>query len=1071
MPSLTAVSAISAIFLNNLNTLSSSTEFINDSADFLPQLHLDASSDVEILRKFPFLTTLKAMANALEEAGVIASSQQNPHSYDKYTMAEKVFEYLNKHLDFATGKAPTVIQTAYEAGYIMSQKDFWTNAKGLYTLLEDPGFGATAVSLDSGTHQGGHHYVTAPTNINCNTPTNTGSYHSSPVTAQISATLATNSFIDYADFTNDTLTHVEVDTANTGIDSDDIAGFSFEVSGAQGTDTSGSALALNLHYPFNDVPGGNAGHQKATSTGIAGVFGTTTSQDVNMLSVLTPSEADLTSSGLYGATQFGYTGTITFPSRTNVVSGSPSTASTQGSITHMKPSLGVSSYSRSMSGDGSDVNPEFGLVFPFFDDQPVKWSAPASYTDINLTDLQATDGTAVPSDHVLTAVKVYQNGVLQATLNTDGAEHDWLEEKQLQSWQPYQSGSTTSAITLKLNTTSNKLQIKKRTTNPQLQGWGCAFFDFEPFYTSVSESQPTSTGKRYKVAFHRLCTWNLDFARATPVIKNIGVGVSGNMTANVTDDSGATVGLTGYQGPFSLATVSVSTAGAGYDSGESITCTMPTPAGRYYQNIYGGQNVPGTRSNNNPDIKNAEATADVTVTDGRLAREVEVIYHSTDNFAQPGSFDYRQRGFLGADFNYEKDNFARRFVLNSDNKISSIDTANATPNTTVGTDGAPGYEYDINYYHASQNPHGNNTGYVAHTFGTGEDDERYFSKATGSFDVTVSGGVVTAITPRSRDDAAGTATQGGWNYSSNSDYTELQFYQDPAVSFPSDYVAPFVHIRTTATADNSQGNKATVDITDSELEFYHGKNVPDNAFLYAMAPGSGDKAMAVQPDTDFNLDEWYERNWRPSITPASVRINVERPVLSTESRGLKTKTVGTGAHRYSFEFEYPPMTQTEAEEVLTLFDKFKGATQEIQLNIPKNAIQYLGGIIEDHFISRKPTIVANGSLGSNEIVVDGFQDSGSTSIPVNTHFTIQGFKKIYKVVGTTAPNKYGRAELRIEPPLVGNRTGFYLDTDNFNELGREYFMIRAFVEDAGLDYTIDAAGMYRLSPIRFRESL
>ena len=97
------------------------------------------------------------------------------------------------------------------------------------------------------------------------------------------------------------------------------------------------------------------------------------------------------------------------------------------------------------------------------------------------------------------------------------------------------------------------------------------------------------------------------------------------------------------------------------------------------------------------------------------------------------------------------------------------------------------------------------------------------------------------------------------------------------------------------------------------------------------------------------------------------------------------------------------MTQSEAEQVLTLFDKFKGGTQEIQLNIPKNAIQYLGGIIEDHYMSRKPTVVAGGNIGSNEIVVDGFQDSGATSVPVDTHFTIQGTKKIYKVVGTTAP--------------------------------------------------------------------
>ena len=35
------------------------------------------------------------------------------------------------------------------------------------------------------------------------TQSNTDSYHSSPVTAQVSSTLHTASFIDYADFTNE----------------------------------------------------------------------------------------------------------------------------------------------------------------------------------------------------------------------------------------------------------------------------------------------------------------------------------------------------------------------------------------------------------------------------------------------------------------------------------------------------------------------------------------------------------------------------------------------------------------------------------------------------------------------------------------------------------------------------------------------------------------------------------------------------------------------------------------------------------------------------------------------------
>jgi len=1050
MAVLAASLAVSQVFVNNLNTLTSSTEFINDSADFLPQLHLDAPSDVEILRKFPFLTTLKAMANALEASGVVGSSQQNPHSYDKYTMAEKVFAYLNTHLDFATGKAPTVIQNAYESGYIMSQKDFWTNTKGLYTLLEDPGYGAASTSLTSG----GHHYVSNPTATSVTTPANTGSYHSAPITAAFTGVLSTSSFIDYADFTNDgSVDYVDVATTGTGIDSDDIAGLSWEVSGVKGTAPDGSEFALTgFGFPVN-IPG-----QALRTFGTRAAPMTGANIDIQAGFTLSDVQSDISSGG--------YTGTAAFVTKTNIRLGN-SSAARQVPILHFNASAGVTSYARSMTGTGSDVNPEFGLVAPHFADQYLEWSGPSSFQAFDIHSMYATDDSQIPSGATIDAIDNWNSSTYLANapsasivctdFSSNGQHHvDYFTDGGVE---------TASPVRIAINSAGDGLEMQEYAN---IRGWGMPIYGLKIKYTPSGGSQVEKT---YHIPFHYLCNWSLVTARCTPVVKTIGVGVTGNMTATVVDKNSASVGLTGYKTCASIASITTDKEGAGYDNGQAITATFPVPDGRFYNHIYGGKAQTG-RSNNNRTIKNTQATATMTVTSGRIARQVETIYHSTDFFGLPGAHDYRQRGFLGADFNYEKDNFARRFVLNSDNKITSIDANNATPNTTLGTDSSPGYEYDINYYHAAQNPHGVNTDYVTHTFGSGEADARYFSKATGSFDVTVSGGVVTAISPRSRDDAAGTATQGGWNYGTSSDYTELEFYQNPAVTFPSDYVAPFVHIRTTATADNSQGNKATVDITDATLEFYHGKNVPDNAFLYAMAPGAGDKAMAVQPDADFQLDgEYFQRNWRPSIDPASVRINVERPLISTQSRSLKTKTVGTGAHRMSFEFEYPAMTQSEAEEVLTLFEKFKGGTQEIQLNIPNQAIKHLGGIIEDHFISRKPTIVGGGTKGSTEIVVDGFQDSGATSIPVDTYFTINGTKKIYKVVGTTAPNKYGRAELRIEPPLVDHRSNFRLDTDNFFSLRREYFMIRAFVEDTTIDYTVDAAGMYRLSAIRFRESI
>ena len=1040
-----------------------------------PTLYAAASNDSNaIIRKFPFLTTFESLANALEDSGIVASSQQNPATLTKHQMAEKVEDYLDSFLNFSTGFIPKAIKDTYENnGYTMSQQDFWKNTPGLYKILEDPGNGASAVSLTSA----GHHYVNAPTSVNCNAPDDTAGVIANDITAQISATLATSSFISYADFTNDSsVDFVDVDTANSGIDSDDVIGFSFEVDGGKGTDTSGSVLAMNLHYPMGlSTPGDT--HIKADKDGRAGTSASSTKQDVEMKTLLTPSEAELTSKSVYGATAGGYTGTITFHANSNVVNGSSSLTSTKCAVTHISAGVGFSGQSNNMSGDSSDVTPAFGLVFPHFADQPTKWSAPTSFTDIPIADLQATDSSYLPSDFDLTGFEAMEDGLSAGSTTSDGGTITFREGTggTYQSWQNYNSAPSDS-IGIKLNLTSNKIQIKKNGSF-QLQGWGCPFFQFKVTYNSTSESATGAT-KTFDVAFHRLCNWTLDFARACPVVRTIGVGVTGNSTANVTDDSGATVGVTGFQGPFSLASATVATEGAGYDSSQSITCTLPTADGRFYQSIYGGKNIT-TRSNNNPTIKNTQATGTVSITNARVARQVETIFHGTKNFGLDGTSasSFRTRGFLGADSTFEKDDFARRLTLNSSGQVTAIDTANATVNTTVGKDTAPGLLYDDETFHTTQNPHGDDTSYVANTFGTGSADEQYFAKDKGVFSVTISGGKVTAITPTARNDAAGVSCPGGYNYPDSSDYTQLTFIRNSSVSAPTTFRNARVYYRANTAAANGVGKRATVDITDATQEFDAGSNLPDNFYSEAFAFGEGITASAVNPNTDFQLDDstgdYTNRNWKPSTNPQSVRVGVERPVLKTQSRSLKTKTVGTGAHRFTFEFDYPVMTQTEAEEVINLFDKYKGATNEIQLYIPSNAIKHLGAESADPGIimSRRPVLIANAGVGSNEVVVDGFQDSATTTIPAGTHFTIQGQKKIYKVVQSGAADQYGRTELRIEPPLTQTLTNFYLDTDNFFQDKRDYFLIRAFLEDDFLDYTVTADDLYKLSTIKFRESI
>lgn len=1022
-----------------------------------PTLRSQAGSDNNLLSKFPFICKLETMAEALSNSTVIGDSRKNPNGYTAWEMAEKICEYLDLHMDYNTGKVPSAVSLATNK-YHMSQKQLWdTMSVGFYTINASPGYGATDITKTGN----GHHYLTAPTGTG-STPS--GTYHPNPTAATFSSTLYTSSFIEYVDTGLNFGVMPTVNTADTGITSDDIRGISWEVNGLKGTDTDGNDLNLTgWHYPMG-VPGfdkTSIGHRTDTSTWL-------TSNEV--ASYFNPDSDDL----IAQRNNSGFTGDVSL--KEYGIGGSLGISS----FVHYAGDAGFSNHSNSLTGGGSDVAPKYKFIShadPFEVPSPgisttQVWSRAAGTGSANrevfdIYSMFSTNGDKIPVGADLTGI--YDPNTLQYTIGTVD-----MYPVDSYSWIPTSAGSD-GRISFMFDAINDEIETYEATGAGNRQSWnGVPYYELRVRYDHGGSTH----FRTFNIPFHYLAEYNLVASLGTSMgiaLENEAAGITGDCTVQYTQTGGSTTTATGRQGPFSVDTMSVLDGGAGYNDGETITVTFPVSDGRHYQRMNGGALL-SERSNNNPTIKNEESKATATSSNASaLPRPIDILIHGNQTF-NPNPKDYLIRGFLGTDYIYEKDEYARRYILDGNNAISGIDLTNGTDNATQQTTAlaVPGYEYSLTTYHDEQNPHGYRNLYMDIPEYQGEADIRSYSLATGSFDIAISNGRVTGFTGRSRDDAEGTACIGGWGYNSNADYSSLTFIVNPAVSFPSTYIEPKIYIRTNTAADNGLGNKATIDINNADLEFYPGRDVPDNAFLYGMAYGSNESAYVSLPEDtqESEPEQWFLRNWgRGGIDPSSVRIQVERPVLTSTTRSLKSVSVGTGAHRYIYEVEYPPMSQDDAEKYIALFDEFK--SNECVLFIPHNAVKHLGYYTysTNSLMAKKPTVLSGGAIGSNEIVVDGFLENGSVP-SAGTLFRSGYGPKTYKIVsGPNTADQYGRAEFLIEPPLVENQTNKTLMTDDGYSENGYYFKPRVYIMDDSIDYRVDAAGLYRLSPIKFREAL
>jgi hypothetical protein len=327
---------------------------------------------------------------------------------------------------------------------------------------------------------------------------------------------------------------------------------------------------------------------------------------------------------------------------------------------------------------------------------------------------------------------------------------------------------------------------------------------------------------------------------------------------------------------------------------------------------------------------------------------------------------------------------------------------------------------------------------------------------------------------------------GGWNYRADDDYRQLQVLVLEGLSgTSSDWAPPRILVRTNEDQPGYPLNKATVDITQPDQEFYGGKNLVDGVYTgiltgYVTGYDGAEKRDLSQEIYDYDSN-WYDRNWPTVPRVSDIRITTDRPVLKTTSRSLRTTRVATGAHKMSFEFNYPPMTKNHADRLISAYELCRGASRPIQIYIPKEAMVYQEMRYDGQYPATPQQGVIqspSGDVGSSEIVVDGFEagfDPGDNYLYGNDwYILLHAASKLYRVIRASAADAYGRATFKIEPPLLQaqNNVSVLFDSSyQFPPNNRtNYIPMQVFIEDDSFEVNVDGAGLYRCK-IKFTEAM
>lgn len=442
-----------------------------------------------------------------------------------------------------------------------------------------------------------------------------------------------------------------------------------------------------------------------------------------------------------------------------------------------------------------------------------------------------------------------------------------------------------------------------------------------------------------------------------------------------------------------------------------------------------------------------------------------------NNYHIVNSAEFFKKPYLGFDKRMRTSEFGAELDMAND-QVTGIDADGTATDDGAGSE-IPSdeihkslmYVYDADYYHPTFQPNGFNSSQYSGSnpadWQTFPSSKRY-DKSMAKFEATVSGGKVTAVTAVSRDDGDGNPVTGGWGYSTNNSYQAI-FFETINSTTTTQKEPKLLYVANTDQSGYS-GNKASTDITVAANEFYAGEGLTDGTYdAYATyTPYGAYRGEASDPGVSGSFDNWYNINLPRDVDPSSVRVAIERPILKSKTRSLKEIRVGTGAQRYGFEFEYPPMTQTEVKKYIDFFEIAKGGAKDCQIYIPHNAVPHLENLLHDvelNVASNNLDIIAGKTVGSQELTLKGLEPARYYGM-VGRHFTHDN--KVYRIVGSSpTPDNFGRMVIRIEPPLVSAGANSIRGRTTDDTRGN-YFLVKAKLVDDTLDYSVDAAGLYRL---------
>ena len=208
------------------------------------------------------------------------------------------------------------------------------------------------------------------------------------------------------------------------------------------------------------------------------------------------------------------------------------------------------------------------------------------------------------------------------------------------------------------------------------------------------------------------------------------------------------------------------------------------------------------------------------------------------------------------------------------------------------------------------------------------------------------------------------------------------------------------------------------------------------------------------PQTDYGYLDSPDASLRvfpTTVKPASIKVDIEQPTLTSTTNSLTTQRRSLGAHRIKLEYTYGAMGGDEIQEFVAFFNAMQGQGKAFKLNAPKELINDLTHIAD----TATHTSTASYSVGTREVVVNNFGNDLEPAIKGGNFIQFSNHDKIYVVAANGDSDDSGNCNIRFEPALLTSITSS-TTLNNFDE----DIPIHAIFANDTFSFDVDSALTY-----------